>query len=565
MRDLFHSRSVARLWRDRRGVTAPTFAIMTVPLLTAVGAAIDYSSASSQRTQMQMALDSAAVRGCKDIQTQTVATTKTNIANAFAALYPAPTTITIDVTAAVATGAIKLTATSAYTSSFGGLFGQTKIDLQSSSDCEYANNTYEVALVMDNSGSMSESAGSKTKIQASKDAASSLIDSLYSGPTSSSRVKVSVVPFTLSVNVGSSYRTASWVDTAAQSSRHWDNFDYYNSPWKPANRFTLFDELGVTFGGCFETRPGDYAVTDVGATTGQPDSYFVPQFAPDDPGNKASSTSTYSFTVNGKATSYSYENSYLDDNTSGSGQCTFNKVAYGNQLSEVDKALTKLCKYKGNPSKNISNSRGPNYMCNGQPLLRMSNDTATIKSKINSMVANGNTNIFEGFMWGWRTISPNGPFADGRIYGQQPGGQPNNVKVIILLTDGMNAWQALSNPNGSRYAPAGFLQNTVSTAAGYSKVGRFAPIVTTTEAQGEAAMDSRLTTGCANAKAKGVIVYTIGFAQTASDVNSTVLKACASADPNTGNPLYYYAANSTQVDAVFKDISNHLSELRLTK
>jgi Flp pilus assembly protein TadG len=552
-----------RLRTDNRGNVAVIAALAAVPLFTVVGAAVDYSKAAKIRTDLLAAVDAAVLRGCKEIQTQTVAVAKQRMQDTFAAMFTPAATFTPTVSPTINAGVVSAAAQSTYNVQLGVLVGLPNVPLHATSECEYANNTYEIALVMDNSGSMTGSAGSKTKIQASKDSAKSLIDSMYSGPTSASRVKVSVVPFSLSVNVGPQYRTAPWVDSTAQSSAHWNNFDYRNSPWKPANRFTLLDEMGIAFGGCFETRPGNFAVTDVSATPGQPDSYFVPQFAPDDPGPRASGASTYKFKQNGTGANvtYSYENSYLDDNTSGTGQCS----GQTHNTWEVDKALTKLCKYKGNPTKNISNERGPNYMCDTQPLQRMINDPAALKTKIDSMVAEGNTNIFEGFMWGWRTISPNGPFADGRVYGQQPVGQPNNVKVMIVLTDGVNAWNGLSNSNGSRFSPAGFLQNTTSTATGYQKVGRFAPIATTTQAQGEAAMDSRLITACGNARAQGVVVYTIGFAAKTSEVDEAVLKACASPDPVTGAPQYYFASNSSQIDNVFKDIANKLSDLRLTK
>lgn len=563
---------VKRFLSDQSGASALLFATAAVPLFTIIGAAIDYTSAINRRIELQTAVDSAAVRGCKDIQTQSVAVAKANMNNTFNAMFKEQATFDSDVTTTIAAGAVKASASTTFNAQLGALVGLSNVQLHAHSECEYANNTYEISLVMDNSGSMAESVGSKTKMAAAIDAAKSLVDAMYSGPTSASRVKFSIVPFTLSVNVGSTYRTAPWVDTNAQSSAHWDNFDYINSLWKPANRFALFDELRIGFGGCFETRPGTYAVTDTAPTVGQPDSYFVPQFAPDDPGATASGSSNYTFKPNGTGanTTYTYENSYLDDNTAGTGQCQVLLVKQSHNVWEVDKALTKLCKYKGNPTKNISNARGPNYMCNGQPVMRMSNDAAALKTKIGSMVADGNTNIFEGFMWGWRTLSPSAPFADGRIYGQQPAGQPNNVKVMIVLTDGINAWSGLNNSSKSRFSPAGFLQNTRSglLAGGvipFTKVSRFAPLTTTTEAQGISAMDTRLNEGCANAKNKGIIVYTIGFAKKESEVNSTVLKNCASPNAATGAPLYYYAANAAEVEKVFKDIANKLSDLRITK
>src|ERR1700739_4303377 len=52
---------IRRFGRDQRGNMTFTFAIVTVPLLTAVGAAADYSLATRMRAKLQSAADAAAV------------------------------------------------------------------------------------------------------------------------------------------------------------------------------------------------------------------------------------------------------------------------------------------------------------------------------------------------------------------------------------------------------------------------------------------------------------------------------------------------------------------------
>jgi Flp pilus assembly protein TadG len=54
---------VGRFRRDRRGNVAIIFAITLLPILAAVGGAVDYSIASSQRSKIQAALDSAILAG----------------------------------------------------------------------------------------------------------------------------------------------------------------------------------------------------------------------------------------------------------------------------------------------------------------------------------------------------------------------------------------------------------------------------------------------------------------------------------------------------------------------
>ena len=64
----------------------------------------------------------------------------------------------------------------------------------------------------------------------------------------------------------------------------------------------------------------------------------------------------------------------------------------------------------------VSSGSGPNYLCNAQALTRLSNNAGTLTGKINQMKADGGTNLVEGFMWGWRTLTPHAPFADGKAY-----------------------------------------------------------------------------------------------------------------------------------------------------
>ena len=52
---------LTRLLHDRTAGVAPLLGICFIPLVGAVGAAVDYSRAASVRTSMQMALDSTAL------------------------------------------------------------------------------------------------------------------------------------------------------------------------------------------------------------------------------------------------------------------------------------------------------------------------------------------------------------------------------------------------------------------------------------------------------------------------------------------------------------------------
>src|SRR5215213_6272345 len=136
-----------------------------------------------------------------------------------------------------------------------------------------------------------------------------------------------------------------------------------------------------------------------------------------------------------------------------------------------------------------SRRRGTNYNCNAKPLLRLTADATALHASVNAMAANGNTILLEGLMWGWRTISPNAPFADAKPYKTA-----DNEKIIILLTDGMNAWSSANNHNKSVYSSFGYYGAGRLTDPGSANP--------TTSAAARAQMEAKTLSACGNAKAE---------------------------------------------------------------
>ncbi len=62
---------LARFWNNRYGGVAPMLALTIVPLIGAVGAAIDYTCANAARTALQASLDSTALLISKTAANQT--------------------------------------------------------------------------------------------------------------------------------------------------------------------------------------------------------------------------------------------------------------------------------------------------------------------------------------------------------------------------------------------------------------------------------------------------------------------------------------------------------------
>ena len=210
-----------------------------------------------------------------------------------------------------------------------------------------------------------------------------------------------------------------------------------------------------------------------------------------------------------------------------------------------------LCKY-GTPTNpatiatvKVSNyDAGPNFLCTTKPILPLSTDKATIKAKINEMAAKGMTSIGEGAAWGWRTLSPGLPFAEGRAYGAD-----ENQKVLVLMTDGQNTYTPNNNFLKSQYGLFGFVaRGQLGTTSTNSST------LTT-------AMDARTLQTCRNIKGAGIIIYTVAF-QIASDEASALdlLKSCASDDDK------YFAPNTdSELLNAFNAIGKDISMLRVSK
>ncbi len=396
--------------------------------------------------------------------------------------------------------------------------------------------TYEVVMVLDNSGSM---AGSKIASleQAAKDLTKALFEVNASNPKPDP-VKIGVVPFAAAVNVGSQYDDASWMDTDAEAPYHSENFD------EPTSRFDLFDALeDVTWQGCVEARPHPYDVEDIAPAKATPATMFVPMFAPDE------SDENY------------FSNNYLADD---GGSCEFAEDggrghgrrrhggrgggANGTKISDLSdaerQALT--CKYDGvNLSGTHHNGvdRGPNYNCTANPLQPLSTSRSRVEATLGLMKADGMTNIHDGIMWGWRLLSPGKPFTQGRPYGEE-----DNRKILIVMTDGENTYTSYNNFNKSMYGAFGYIGkdhlDTTSTSNG-TVVGK---------------MDDRTEEACNNVKATGdITVYTVAF-KVSSQSTREMLERCAS----RSDMAFRSDSNSDLVDT-FGQIAKEISLLRLEK
>ena len=433
-------RQLARFAAAEQGNIAVVFAIALVPVLSFIGAAVDYSRAVQARTSMQAALDSAALMLSKDVSAGTITTSEisTKAQAYFNALFTGTSAVpSVSVAAAYTASTsmgstIQLTGTGTYTTTFMKIAGFPTLGIGTTSTSAWGNVRMRVALVLDNTGSMAQDG----KMPAMQTAAKNLVDQLSALAKANGDVYISIVPFAKDVNVGASNYNKDWVDFSEWDAANgsWSCTGNCNNwKWTPANH--------NAWTGCVVDRDQDYDTKNTTPTSGNAGTLFP-------------------------AEQYSY--------------CS---------------------------------SSSSSYL---QPIMPLSYDWSSLKTRIDAMKPTGNTNQGIGLAWGWMTLSTGNPM-------NAPAKDTNYTykDAIVLLSDGLNT------------------QNRW-----YSNASQ---------------IDARQKKLCDNAKAENITIYAVQV-NTGSDPTSSVLQYCAS-----GTDKFYLVTSASQTVSVFKDIGTSLSRLRVAR
>ena len=220
------------------GNVAITFALATLPIVGAVGFAVDYSHANSIKAAMQSALDSTALMLSKEAATDSSTQLQTNALKYFTALFTRPEAKSITITASYTASAgsqILVTGSAQMPTNFLGVIGFNSLTVNGSATARWGSSRLRVALVLDNTGSMADSG----KITALKSATNSLLSQLQSAVTTNGDVYVSIIPFVKDVNLGSGNWSANyiyWDDAGNSDNNSWDANNGTCSTGNPSNR-----------------------------------------------------------------------------------------------------------------------------------------------------------------------------------------------------------------------------------------------------------------------------------------------------------------------------------------
>jgi Flp pilus assembly protein TadG len=272
-------RTATHFLRAERGNVAMIFALAAVPIVIAMGAAIDYTRAVNARSAMQAALDSAALMISQDATTLTQAQLTTKATNYFNALYSHPevsvTSLTATYTAASTTAAatVVLAASGTLPTDFMALANYSTMTINTNSTATWGVSRLRVALVLDNTYSMNDSG----KLSALKTSAKSLIDNLSGLAKTAGDVYISIIPFNIGVNVGTANKTATWLD--------WTYFDAnpcsgggYTTQSSCTSHSHLWTNNHNSWSGCVRDRTatGNYDTLSTVPNVGVTDTLFQP-------------------------------------------------------------------------------------------------------------------------------------------------------------------------------------------------------------------------------------------------------------------------------------------------
>ena len=523
-------KKIASFLKSTSGNVAVTTALLAFPLMTGVAAAVDYSNYVSMRSKIQNATDAAGLAAARQLEgEQTITEEQLEAyagnflkANIDSKISPDSYEMDLEILpgnpdpSQETPDRIRISVDFTYDTIFGGILETDSIENRLESLITLGNRTVEVALVLDNSGSMSGS-----RISTLITEAKNLVDIVHNSAAFSTLkdpVKFSLVPFSGTVNIGPQNRNANWMDLRGWSDPHHENFDWttfrtnnqmrfpvssgtnfgveesVNGSWQWRTRWDVFNMMGTQWGGCVEMRPWPHNVLDTSNNTlnsynsvvramdadndGKDDgqnALFVPYFAPDEPDHRFAQRPA-DFTdlniaprVDHDNDDDSYRNNYLYDfqdfNPNNPNQRIQlfaernnnpNNPAYGRHWQQRQIERTNfMFKYQRNQQYRgrLTSSHGPNDGCRTRPIVELSTDRGEIQDEIAAMTAGGTTNIQQGLTWGWRTLSKRAPFTGGRSVDEV-----RNLKFIVMLTDGNNFYSTDgdSTPNQTGYGAWGY-------------------------------------------------------------------------------------------------------------
>lgn len=515
--------------RDERGATAVFFAFGLLLLAPATLGLVDVYLSSTQRAQLQDALDTATLYAARSDKT-TSADLKIIGDAALKANLKLPEGQKLVASNFVLDG-IKLVGTASVTAPGIGPQLWAKADLTADSEVLRNSNNVEVAMVLDTTGSMSNS---MTDLRT---AAKDLVDLVVKDqqpPAVPYYTKVALVPYSVGVNLGTTFadkgrgtlvgsttiKTISSVSSKVQ-------IESIGHGLQTGERVLLSGISGSKLNG--NSMNKDYAVTVVSA-----DKFTLDGFVGSDLSGKYSGPGEAQCTREG-CKKFRFQNAESGGNwkTFGGGNCASERIG---AQAYTDAA-------PGTAPVGRLYDVGSGNACTSAEIVPLSTDKTLLKNKIGALVHAGSTAGQIGLAWGWYMVSPEWSTLWTGASTPAAYSKPQTLKVVVLMTDG-----AFNSP---------YCKGVIAKDAG-SGSGDAADHIGCNATNGDPfAQANQL---CTNMRAKGVIVYTVGFNVGSDAKVNQLMDSCAT------SPQYVYKpANGTQLKVAFRAIAQDINSLRISK
>ena len=552
------AKKAKRLWRNEDGAVAPLVGVCIIMLVGSVAVAIDLGRAQVAQSKLQASLDAAGLAaGAIVSQNLTEALLKPEAEKYLDANFNGDTIdatiVDFDLELSEDASIVTLDAQASLPTTFMKIFGQDVINVAARTEITRETTGLEVAVVVDVTGSMDDEVGGAPpdndmkKIEALRIAGKELINILFGSNETVDDLWVGVVPFSQSVNIGTS-RTDWMADLDARLTQDncigWNhsNWNHWAIPTHDAAENTT-GWVCPTNGPNVSTRT--YPLTLV-------DDYM---FADDpvSPTQDLKSPNYNSFVAGAPKEWYFKPHTW--------GGCVLERWDGGKDITDDTPSTQAFQTYfvpdtnssgnnnwrssSGGYNVNNANDVSANKGCPQQPITTLTNTKASLITAMENLVnPRGNTHVNVGAVWGWRLLSPqwNGLWGGDMNANNLPLDYDEELsqKAMILMTDGTNT-----------------MSDSIYTAYGWLDDGHLG---TTSSSTAVTKLNQKTSAICSAMKAKGVLIYTIVFGNDSSSGSKTMMKNCASQ-----TDFYFFSPSKESLSTAFKTIGDSLSKLRVSR
>ncbi len=392
--------------QDNRGSVAVVSALAAFSMFLILGMALETRDAGDLRTTMQLSADAAvlAATGSKSRDKDLSMGELKKIASNYFKISLGEKSrfqITKFELKEVEKGKFDLEVEGRYKTALMKMFGVKDIKVATLSTAVLsASKSVELALVLDNTGSMSG-----RKLATLKKAAKDLTKVMLKDPNANA--KISVVPFARHVNIGTNMRTPAnrrnWLSVEDDSNRRWRQCKWrwtsgrkVNCRWKWSGYWNDGHYVRYRYKKCDRVGRRRYW------------------------GCKWRTTRK---TWRGCVGSRDFPKNTTDSDY---------------RANKVTGLMNRWC---------------------SRPILPLTKDKAKIEQSINSMFASDSTYIPAGLVWGWRVLSSQAPFSEGLTYAEVA--KKKSSKVLVLMTDGENT---VSTTSPGQWGYPGHFRNSKAEA-----------------------------------------------------------------------------------------------------